>query len=123
MDQAIQRMAALLPDGHTIERDAEIVSHCLKLLVLGIFKPGQDRIAREEIHPAIQGLWHINSEFERALHHGRSGVRSENVCPKFCPGILAADVHDETDRFAAFRGILSRETEDHVERGPYARLS
>src|SRR6476646_2840245 len=98
-----------------VKRDAQVIAHGLQFAVLLSFEPGKNRVTREEFDPAFQGFGHFDAQLEGTLHDGRAWIRSKDVGPELSAGVLAADVHDEVNRFAALRFTLARKAEDHIE--------
>src|SRR5581483_2210576 len=97
VEKASYRMFLLDADGNTIKGDAQILSHPLYALMLCALKPGKNGIARKEIGPSFKRLGNVNAQLKRFLHHRRTGIRRENVSPKFSVRVTAADIHDERD--------------------------
>src|ERR1700677_4142591 len=120
--QVIHPVLALHADGLPIEGHAHILAHGLHFFMFLALEPWQNRVAREEIHPAFQRLWHLDAQLKRALHYWRPGIRREDIRPELCTRILATDIHHQANGFTAFRAAFTRKAEDDVERRTNACL-
>src|SRR5689334_569958 len=80
------------------------------------FEPWKSGVTGEEFRPAFERLRNFDAELKGTVHDGRAGVRGEDVRPEFSAGVFAANIHHESDRFAALRRTFAGEAEDDVER-------
>src|SRR6516162_5871230 len=122
LSDASVALARVEGDGDTIEGDAKIVAHDLEALVFAAIEPREHGVAGEEIGPAFERGWNLNTELLSLFHDGGAGVGSEDIGPEFGSRKTAADVHHEIDGFAAFCFPFTRVGKDDVERRSNAGL-